>query len=195
MPANIRRCSYAQPSTSASRFWIAAWLGAVMPTRRPLASAATTIRAPRNVLPVPGGPWTGRTEWSSARVADTSASMSSPSPPDVRVGGSRRSRQRTAWKRSSPASTEEARAMSASRRTATGITSRLQARRVPGPVASAPRRSTTPVLLNGDDVVALVGGWVVGVAGLEPELLDGERKAVVERLLEGDGRCARSDLR
>ena len=49
---------------------MAAWLGAVMPTRRPAAKAATIMRAPRKVLPVPGGPWTGRTERSSPRVAD-----------------------------------------------------------------------------------------------------------------------------
>ena len=107
MPANVRPCSCAQRSTSASRFWIAAWLGAVMPTRRPAASAATIIRAPRNVLPVPGGPWTGRTEWSSPSVADDERV-------DVLAEPAGRQRavahgaagERTAWNLSSPASTD-----------------------------------------------------------------------------------------
>ena len=56
-------------------------------------------------LACPGGPWTGRTEWSSPRVAETSASMSSPSAPDVGAaarGAAARARRGTG---SSPAST------------------------------------------------------------------------------------------
>ena len=47
-------------SISASRLWMALWLWAAMPTRRPSASRCTTIRAPVHVLPVPGGPWRKR---------------------------------------------------------------------------------------------------------------------------------------
>ena len=43
------------------------WLVAVIPTRWPVASRATIIRAPLYVLPEPGGPWIGRTVASSAR--------------------------------------------------------------------------------------------------------------------------------
>ena len=140
-PCRCRRTSDPARARAArprrSRFWIAAWLGAVMPTRRPPASAATIIRAPRKVLPVPGGPWTGRTEWSSPRVADTSASMSSPSPPDVSAGGSRRSRERTAW---NLLLAGEDRRGEGHQRLAQDRDrdrpSRRQARRVPGPVAS-----------------------------------------------------------
>ncbi len=95
-----------------SRFWIAAWLGAVMPTRRPARSAATIMRAPRKVLPVPGGPWTGRTERSSVSVAATRASVSRAA---GERGGSRRSSARAAAKRPSPASSDAASSSSASR--------------------------------------------------------------------------------
>jgi len=50
----------ATASISSSRLWIALWLWAAIPTRRPLASRCTTIRAPVQVLPVPGGPWRNR---------------------------------------------------------------------------------------------------------------------------------------
>ena len=41
-------------SISSSRLWIALWLCAAMPTRRPLASRWTMMRAPVHVLPGPG---------------------------------------------------------------------------------------------------------------------------------------------
>ncbi len=49
--------SSAACSTSSSRLWIALWLVAVTPTRRPRRMRSMMSRAPVHVLPVPGGPW------------------------------------------------------------------------------------------------------------------------------------------
>ena len=52
--------SCAACSTSSSRLWIALWLVAVTPTRRPRRMRSMMSRAPVHVLPVPGGPWMKR---------------------------------------------------------------------------------------------------------------------------------------
>ena len=52
--------SSAASSTSSRNLWIALWLSAVMPTRRPAFMSATAIRAPFHVFPEPGGPCTKR---------------------------------------------------------------------------------------------------------------------------------------
>ena len=36
------------------------WLLAVTPTRLPASASRQIIRAPENVFPEPGGPWTGK---------------------------------------------------------------------------------------------------------------------------------------
>ena len=63
-----------------------------------------------------------RTRVTATEVAGAAATAAGASPPDVRAGGSRRSSERTARNLSPPASTDEARDISASRRTVTGIT-------------------------------------------------------------------------
>ena len=114
-------CSCAHRSTSRRRFWIAAWLGAVTPTRRPAGErgddhprAAEGLAGARRALD-------GRTERSSPSVAETSVVDVLAEPPGReprRLAAQQRARRREA---SSPASTDSASAISASRRTATSI--------------------------------------------------------------------------
>ena len=59
-PRNRRPSSSAAFSTSSSRLWIALWLVAATPTRRPRRISSVISRAPVHVLPVPGGPWMKR---------------------------------------------------------------------------------------------------------------------------------------
>src|SRR6185312_9534322 len=66
-PVNATPSPRAIASISSSRLWIALWLGAVTPTRRPRAISATAMRAPAYVFPVPGGPWIASIERSSRR--------------------------------------------------------------------------------------------------------------------------------
>ena len=47
-------------ATSSRNLWIALWLSDVTPTRCPRRISSIAIRAPRHVLPEPGGPWTNR---------------------------------------------------------------------------------------------------------------------------------------
>lgn len=58
--------SSAAALTAARRLSITLWLTAVTPTRFPVLASSTMTRAPLKVFPDPGGPWIGRTSWSSA---------------------------------------------------------------------------------------------------------------------------------
>ncbi len=60
IPRNSNPASTAASSTSSRNLWIALWLSAVTPTRRPARMSAIAIRAPFQVFPEPGGPWTNR---------------------------------------------------------------------------------------------------------------------------------------
>ena len=70
----VRDCLHA----SSSRCVMTLWLLAVMPTFFPARSNASIISAPRWVLPVPGGPWIGSTEPSTASARRTGESVTSP---------------------------------------------------------------------------------------------------------------------
>ena len=59
-PRKLTPSVSAASSISSSRLWIALWLVAATPTRRPRRMRSTTSRAPVHVLPVPGGPWMTR---------------------------------------------------------------------------------------------------------------------------------------
>ena len=133
------------------------------------ASAATIIRAPRKVLPVPGGPWTGRTEWSRPSVAETScvdvrAELAGAQP--RRLAAQQRARGVEAVRRRRAATS--ASAMSASRRTRRPGSS--ASRRSARPAAGGRRRSRRGAARRGrprraTSVVALAGRRVVDVAG------------------------------
>ncbi len=84
-PMKRKPTSCASASTAWSRLWIALWLSEVTPTRCPLRISATAMRAPCQVLPEPGGPWTNRVLCPSDSAASTGSSTSS------RTSGRRRS--------------------------------------------------------------------------------------------------------
>ena len=60
IPRNSKPASSAASSTSSRNLWIALWLSAVTPTRRPARMSAIAMRAPFHVFPEPGGPCTKR---------------------------------------------------------------------------------------------------------------------------------------
>ena len=59
-PLNVNPCASASCWIARSRLWMALWLSEVTPTRLPCRISATAMRAPCQVLPDPGGPWTNR---------------------------------------------------------------------------------------------------------------------------------------
>ena len=88
-------------TTARRRLRMTLWLFAVTPTFRPERTSAQIICAPMNVLPEPGGPWTGRTVSSNAttrrraRALDDSPSTVHGSPA-TSLGAAFSSRSRTA---------------------------------------------------------------------------------------------------
>ena len=105
-PHAARRLREPPSTVSTSRFVIALWDWAGTPTRRPARTSSTIIRAPVQVLPVPGGPWMARTvlrrrhRESQAAAASSGGSPGSTSGapaamPSIR-GGRPRSRSRIA---------------------------------------------------------------------------------------------------
>ena len=149
-------------STSASRLWIAAWLGAVTPTRLPARRARRRSSARRGrSCPVPGGPWTAAT----SPVERRRRARPGRRVVALRRGGSRRSSARgAASKRPSPASIDAAERAAARRAAASAPIGLHVDQRASAAASGSPARAEQHDAVrrrSSTAVVPLAGGRVL----------------------------------